>query len=134
MSMDLGSENLFSLSTGNAFVGVGSIVIADEDDDRKPEWLPPLSATANAYNLYGTASTPSYSGAVNNGHSSASVIADEDGLYERANSAGADLVTGTNYPIVIGHKPVERNLAVPGCSLVGNLLGGLFVFTATVSG
>ena len=114
MSMDLGSENLFSLSTGNAFVGVGSIVIADEDDDRRPEWLPPLSATANAYNLYGTASTPSYSGAVNNGHSSASVIADEDGLYERANSAGADLVTGTNYPIVIGHNQLNGTLQYQG--------------------
>ena len=54
--------------------------------------------------MYGTASSPSYSGTLTNGDSSASIGLDDDGVYQRASSASADSVTGTNYPVAVAHN------------------------------
>ena len=99
---NLGPNELFSLDSESAFVGFGAITGGDEDQGADPD--SPFSATADAYNLYGTASSPLYSGLVNNGDASSSIIEDEDGVYHRANSASADLVSGTDYPVAVAHN------------------------------
>ena len=93
---------LFDLGSEHAFVGQGSLVGAD--DGELPE-DPVVNATAEALNLYGSASSPSYYGTMANGDSSASVAFDEDlGAYVRNSSASADTVTGTNYPVAVSHN------------------------------
>ena len=106
-----GDPDLFGLSGENAFAGVGSVALADthEDDDGLA-----VTGTADAVNLFGVASSPSYYGTINNGASSASVTpvfetfnnADdfEVGYYRRASSASADNVGGTNYPNALAHN------------------------------
>ena len=96
---NLGPQQLLSLSTESAFVGFGAVTAGDEDQSTDQD--SPFSATANAYNLYGTASSPTYSGLINNGDASASILEDENGVYQRASSASADYVSGTNYPVAI---------------------------------
>ena len=103
--LNLGPQQLFSLNTESAFTGFGAITAGDEDQENDPDF--PFSATANAYNLFGTASSPAYSGRVDNGDASASILEDENGVYQRANSASADLVSGTNYPVAIAHNQMN---------------------------
>ena len=100
--LNFGPNELFSLNTESAFVGFGALTAGDEDQGTDPD--SPFSVTADAYNLYGTASSPAYSGLINNGDASASIIEDENGVYQRANSASADLVSGTNYPVAVAHN------------------------------
>ena len=102
---NLGPNELFSLNTESAFVGFGAITAGDEDQGADPD--SPFSATANAYNLFGAASSPTYSGLVNNGNASSSILEDENGVYQRANSASADLVSGTNYPVALAHNQMN---------------------------
>ena len=45
---------------------------------------------------------------------SASVIEDEDFIYHRDNSASADLVTGTNYPVAISHNQQDGTFEQTG--------------------
>ena len=93
---------LFDLSSEHAFVGQGSLVGAD--DGNLPN-DPVVNATAEALNLYGAASSPSFYGTMENGDSSAAVAFDEDlGAYVRSSSASADTVTGTNYPVAVSHS------------------------------
>ena len=103
--LNFGPNELFSLSTESAFVGFGAVTAGDEDRVTDPD--SPFSVTADAYNLYGTASSPSYTGLINNGDASASIIEDENGIYQRANSASADLVSGTNYPVAVAHNQMN---------------------------
>ena len=90
---------LYDLASENAFVGFGSITGADEGEGDDA-----VLVSAETHNLYGTASSPSYMGAVNNGDSSSSVYEDENGVYQRENAASADLATGTNYLSGVAHN------------------------------
>ena len=120
---------LFNVASENAFVGVGSITASDEADGDDP-----LLVRAVTYNLFGSASSPSYSGTVDNADSFSSIYEDENGVYQRMNSASADSVTGTNFPIAISHNeydgtfeqsaaPILPNGDVPWWSLFGSTEG-----------
>ena len=98
---------IFDLASENAFVGFGSFVGADEG-------VGDVIATADTYNLYGTASSPSFSGSVDKGGSSASVITDENGVFQRSNAASADSITGTNTPVGVSHNQMGGVLAQEG--------------------
>ena len=93
---------LFDLGSEHAFVGQGSFVGAD---DGAITDHPFVDASAEVLNLFGIASSPSFTGALYNGDSAAAVTFNEDlGAHERTSSASADTVTGTNYPVAVSHN------------------------------
>ena len=89
---------IYDLAGPYAFVGQGSIAAADTGPTNN------TAATATVLNVFGTASTPSLNGALNNGDSSASIAKDDDFVFQRAASASADSVSGSNYPVAISHN------------------------------
>ena len=125
---DAGDSTLFNLASENAFVGQGSIALADLEEDDPTEDAEgqhfdddtAVTVTANTYNLFGTASSPSFFGTMNNGDSSASItpvfeeFIDANDFevdhYDRASSASADSVTGTNYPVGLALNEMDTQL------------------------
>ena len=107
-TLDAGEPILFNLATENAFTGQGSIALTDNDHDDDDL---DVTVSADALNLYGTASSPSFSASMDNGQSSASVVpvfSNGDWDYmQRAASASADSLTGTNYPTAVAHNEVD---------------------------
>ena len=92
---------VYDLAGPYAFVGQGSITAADTGPDGQ---INNSAATATVLNVFGTASTPTLNGALNNGDSSADIAQDDDLVFQRAASASADSVSGTNYPVAISHN------------------------------
>ena len=76
-----------------AIVGQGSLVGADTAPDGTANTT---AATANVPNMFGAASSPDFTGTMNNGDSSGSIAQDDDLVFQRLSSASADSVTGTN--------------------------------------
>ena len=87
------SSRLADVTEPFAIVAQGSFVGADTGPDGQAD---NTAATATVLNMFGIASTPSLNGAMNNGDSSADIAQDDDLVFQRASSAGADSVTGTN--------------------------------------
>ena len=76
-----------------AIVGQGSLVGADTAPDGTANTT---AATATVLNMFGTAISPDFEGAMSNGNSSGSIAQDDDLVFQRLSSASADSVTGTN--------------------------------------
>jgi len=95
---------LYDLAGPYAFVGQGSIAATNTGDDGVEN---ATAASASVLNMFGTASSPAYTAALNNGDSAASVAQDDDYVFQRAASAGADSVSGTNYPVAIAHNQMN---------------------------
>ena len=98
----------YNLGSENAFIGQGSFVGLDEGITPDVE----VAGTATTQNLYGSAAGPAYSGSFDNADSSASIAQDDDGVYQRASSASADSVAGTNYPNAFAHNQMFGTAAV----------------------
>ena len=92
---------IYDLAGPYAFVGQGSIAATDTGDDGVEN---ATAASASVLNVFGTASSPAYTAALNDGASAASVAQDDDFVTQRAASASADSVSGTNYPVAISHN------------------------------
>ena len=102
---------LYDLAGPYAFVGQGSVTGADVGLADMT-----VSTTAQVLNMFGTASSPGYTGTLSNGDSSASIGLDDNDVYQRASSAGADSVTGTNYPVAIAHNQMFGTFNTDGGS------------------
>ena len=92
---------IYNLAGPYAFVGQGSIAAADTAEDGVEN---ATSASASVLNMFGSATSPAYSGTLNNGDSDAVIAQDDDFVTQRTSSAGADSVSGTNYPVAIAHN------------------------------
>ena len=111
---------LFDLGSEYAFVGQGSFVGADEPNEfsgTDVSTIVPVNAGAEVSNVYGEASSPLYSGGLNNGDSDASVTPVLNGngdiiAYQRANQASADLVTGSNEIAGVSHNQRDGALTI----------------------
>ena len=95
---------LYGLAGPYAFVGQGSIAAADTADDGVEN---NTAASASVLNMFGAASSPAYTAAMNNGRSSADIAQDDDFVTQRSSSAGATSVSGTNYPVAIAHNQMN---------------------------
>ena len=93
--------DLFDLANEYAFAGQGGIVGGDVSDGTSDVVV---TANTQAYNLFGTASTPGFFGLLNDGDSNASLAQDADGVYQRTAEAGASSVSGSNYPVAVAHN------------------------------
>ena len=98
----------YNLATENAFVGQGTFVGLDEGATPAVE----VAGSATTRNLYGSASSPAYSGSMNNGDSTTTIAQDDNGIYQRATSASVDSATGTNYPNIIAHNQMFGTASV----------------------
>ena len=93
---------IYDLAGPYAFVGQGSITALDE---AVPDGVQNGSAvSATVLNVFGAASTPGYFGSINNGDSGSTIGQDDDFVIQRAASASADSVSGTNYPVAVAHN------------------------------
>ena len=124
---------LYDLGTEFAFVGQGSFVGTDEPNDGPAgdntgpvDQNVLVNASAEVLNVYGRASTPDLFGALDDGDSSASVtpiLDDTDQViaYQRANEAGADLITGANEVSGVSHNAFNEGLTIDANSPWWNL-------------
>ena len=102
---------IYDLSGPYAFVGQGSIAAADTGPDGQTN---DTAATATVLNVFGTAGTPTLNGALNNGDSSAGIAQDDDLVFQRASSAGADSVAGSNLYTAVAHNQLLGTFEADG--------------------
>ena len=95
---------LYDLDSEHAFTGQGTLVGVVPDD---PDAVI-IASAANA-NLFGTASSPLYSGSLDNGDSATDIRNDDDGEFQRTSTASADSLTASNYPNAVAHNRMFGN-------------------------